>query len=67
MPPKNPKPLRPVDRGEVWELYDGRKVRFLQLLAINEGGRCLEVINEKGALDTVYESEFRKRIEPPLS
>lgn len=65
-PPSNPKPLKPKLRGERWELGDGRKVVFLDLLGIdNLGNRSLEVLNERGALEAVYERQFRKRLYPP--
>jgi hypothetical protein len=62
--PNNPKPKRPKLRGERWQLKDGRKVIFLQLLAVNEGGRNLEVLNENGLLESVYESELGQRLYP---
>lgn len=65
MPPKNPKPLTPKLRGEVWELQDGRTVTFLQFVEKTVSGRLLKVLTEKGFADTVYEKNFMRRIMPP--
>jgi hypothetical protein len=64
VPPDNPKPIRPKQRGEKWMLKDGRLVTYLQLLAVNDQGRCLEVIDERGILDAVYESQFVTKVYP---
>lgn len=70
MPPKNPKPIRPKLRGETWELHDGRRVTLLNLLGVTKTDagkvRIHEVLNDRGALESIYDSEFKRRIEPPV-
>lgn len=65
MPPKDPKRIRPKLRGERWQLHDGRNVVLLELLGVNDlGARSYEILNERGALEAVYEAEFSKRLYP---
>jgi hypothetical protein len=56
------KKVRPSLRGEIWQLWDDRTVTVLKHLAAS----VVEVINEKGALEAVQESQFYKRLLPPM-
>lgn len=65
MPPKNPKPLRPSQRGEKWELTDGSKVTLLEMLGRGVTSPVYHVINQRGFTESVFESQFRRRLYPP--
>jgi hypothetical protein len=56
------KPIRPSLRGERWELWNGVKVTLIQRLSKN----MLEVIFDNGMLGALGESEFKKRVDPPV-
>lgn len=66
MPPKNPKPLIPRLRGERWELTDRSHVTILEMLGRGITGRIYHVINQRGFTESVYESQFSRRLDPPV-
>ena len=54
---------RPRLRGEVWITWDDREVTILKHLAHD----CVEVLNDRGDLEALYENQFRKRLKPPVT
>jgi hypothetical protein len=60
--PKRKNKVRPSLRGEIWQLWDDRTVTVLKHLAAG----VVEVINEKGTLEAVQDSQFYKRLLPPM-
>lgn len=56
------KKVRPSLRGEVWQLWSDQKVVVLKHLSAH----VVEVIGEEGTLQAVQESQFYKRLEPPM-
>ena len=67
MPPKNTPRPRPKERGEEWELRDGRIVTLLALRGVTKTKpkiRFYEVFNGQGKLECLTEDQFRKQVEP---
>ena len=63
MKEKKPKPPAPIVRGEKWELMNGDVVTVLRLYGTAPlRSRVIEIIMKGGALTTVYESDFKKRL-----
>ena len=68
MAEKKDKPVVPTLRGETWRLADNRDVTFLKLLeVVPKVGRLYQVLNELGLLEAVFERQFVRRINPPVS
>ena len=55
--------VRPNVRGTVWELFSGERVVVLKTLKAG----YVQVMNERNKLETKQESQFRLRVEPPVS
>lgn len=61
MKEKKPKPPSPRERGEKWELMNGEIVTVIGCYGRDPlNVRIIEVVNERGMLTSIYESDFKR-------